>query len=71
MWKDFWLGIGNGPQLGNQEGLLVGKFSMDPGWEIWTKFWLENLEAPPSWGNRVEFWSEDMTVNCWEKLKKG
>ena len=33
-WK-FW----NGPKLGDVEGILVGKFQMDPRFEMWTESW--------------------------------
>ena len=33
-WK-FW----NGPELGDVEGILVGKFHLDPGLEMWTEIW--------------------------------
>ena len=33
-WK-FW----NGPELGDVEGILVGKFQLDPGLEMWTEIW--------------------------------
>ena len=35
-WK-FW----NGPELGDVEGVLVRKFQLDPGLEMWTEIWLE------------------------------
>ena len=36
-WK-FW----NGPELGDVAGILVGKFQLDPGLEMWTEIWSEN-----------------------------
>ena len=35
-WK-FW----NGPELGDIEGIMVGKFQLDPGLEMWMEIWLE------------------------------
>ena len=35
-WK-FW----NGPELGDVEGILVGKFELDPSLEMWTEIWSE------------------------------
>ena len=29
--------------MGNVDDVLVGKFIMDPGWEIWIDGWLENF----------------------------
>ena len=31
----FW----NGPELGDVEGILVGKIQLDPGLEMWTEIW--------------------------------
>ena len=40
----FW----NGPELGDVEGILVGKFQMDPMWEIWTEVWSEIFSSIPA-----------------------
>ena len=33
----------NGPELGDVEGILVGKFHMDPRLEMWKEIWSEIL----------------------------
>ena len=37
----------NGLELGDVEGILVGKFQLDPRLEIWMEIWLEILSWIP------------------------
>ena len=49
-WK-FW----NGPELGDVQGILVEKFQLDPGLEIWMEIWSEIFSWIPAGASRRTF----------------
>ena len=61
IWKDVWLEILDGPQMGDLEGCLVGFFDWTsaggPGREFGWKF-----GTPPGWGNQKDFGLESVKV---------
>ena len=51
----FW----NGPELGDVEGVLVGKFQLDPGLDMWTEMWSEiSSWIPAGASGRTFAWRE-------------
>ena len=49
------LEILNGPELGDVEGVLVGKFQLDPRLEMWTEIWSEISSWIPAGVSRRTF----------------
>ena len=59
---NFW----NGPELGDVEGILVGKFQLDPGLEIRTAIWSEIFSwIPAGASGRTFAW------RVWKGISRG